>query len=317
MENREIQGLSLLPLQDVVISQILPLLSPRDWCALRAVDSDHLQIVTAFIVANRRLELPYCKQLTESGLSLLTAGSTCLRFLTLSGCKLLTDDILRPILQCIPLLISLDLSECHHLTAAILQTVSVRCPRLARLILSDCHWVSRTALVYHCTHQGRQPGQGIQSVLPQLERVGYNETSKNAPNPPLFQLKEIDLTGCWELDDATVVQLALSFPRLASLRLGNIYSLTDQALRGLATYSRELVRLDLRGCWRVTDAGVTLLGEYCTSLRSLAVTDCRDVTESSLAKLRQRGVAVDRKLDPVLLRLARIRQENRQARVQI
>ena len=58
-------------------------------------------------------------------------------------------------------------------------------------------------------------------------------------------------------------------------------------------------------------------GEYCPSLCSLAVTDCRDVTESSLAKLRQRGVVVDRKLDPVLLRLARIRQENRQARVQI
>jgi len=318
MENREFAGLSLLPLQDVVISQILPLLSPRDWCALRAVDSDHLQIVTAFIASNRRLELPYCKQLTEAGLSLLTSGSTCLRTLTLSGCKLLTDDILRPILQSSPLLTSLDLSECHHLTAAILQTVSVRCPRLARLVLSDCHWVSRTALVYHCSHQGRQPGQGIKSSLPQLERVGRdNATSKVASNLPLYQLREIDLTGCWELDDATVVQLALSFPRLASLRLGNIYSLTDQTLRGLATHSRELARLDLRGCWRVTDAGVALLGEYCPSLRSLAVTDCRDVTESSLSKLRQRGVVVDRKLDPVLLRLARIRQENRQARVQI
>ena len=182
-----------------------------------------------------------------------------------SGCKLLTDDILRPILHSSRLLISLDLSECHHLTAAILQTVSVRCPRLARLILSDCHWVSRTALVYHCAHQGRQPGQGIQFALPQLERVGSdNGTLKNAStNPPLYQLKEIDLTGCWELDDATVVQLALSFPRLASLRVGNIYSLTDQTLRGLATYSRELARLDLRGCWRVTDAGVAMLGEYC------------------------------------------------------
>jgi len=312
------KGLSLLPLQDVVISQILPLLSPRDWCTLRAVNSDHLQIVTAFIAANRRLELPYCKQLTESGLTLLTAGSTCLRSITLSGCKLLTDDILRPILQSSPLLISPSLSECHHLTAAILQTVSVRCPRLARLILSDCHWVSRTALVYHCAHQGRQPGQGIQSALPKLERVGSDNTLRNTSNnAPLYQLKEIDLTGCWELDDATVVQVAISFPRLASLRLGNIYSLTDQTLRGLATYSRELAQLDLRGCWRVTDKGVALLGEYCPSLRSLAVTDCRDVTESSLSKLRQRGVVVDRKLDPVLLRLARIRQENRQARIQI
>ena len=85
MEDRECQGLSLLPLQDVVISLILPLLSPRDWCALRAVDTNHLQIVTDFIAANRRLELPYCKQLTEPGLSLLTQGSTCLQSLTLSG----------------------------------------------------------------------------------------------------------------------------------------------------------------------------------------------------------------------------------------
>ena len=139
----------------------------------------------------------------------------------------------------------------------------MRCPKLARLILSDCHWVSRTALVYHCTHQGRQPGQGIQSLMPRLERVGSDNGSSNyTSNLPLFELREIDLTGCWELDDATVVQLALSFPHLSSLRLGNIYSLTDLTLRGLATHSRELARLDLRGCWRVTDAGVALLGDY-------------------------------------------------------
>ena len=59
-----------------------------------------------------------------------------------------------------------------------------------------------------------------------------------------------------------MVQVAISFPRLASLRLGNIYSLTDQTLRGLATYSRELAQLDLRGCWRVTDKGVALLGKH-------------------------------------------------------
>ena len=133
------------------------------------------------------------------------------------GCKLLTDDILRPILQRSPLLTSLDLSECHHLTAAILQTVSVRCPRLARLILSECHWVSRTALVYHSAHQGRQPGQGIQSALPRLERVGSDSTLKNTlDNAPLYQLREIDLTGCWELDDATVVQVFLIIWQICS-----------------------------------------------------------------------------------------------------
>ena len=186
MNEKENKGLALLPLQDVVVGLILPLLTHQDWCALRAVDTSHLQIVTEFFAANRRLELPYCKHLTEQGLSLLTSGSSSLRSLTLSGklligvetdaiycsrlnksdydvpahyaltlpgCKLLTDDILRPIIESNPLLTSLDLSDCHHLTASILQTVSVRCQRLTRLILSDCHWVSRIALTYHCSQQ--------------------------------------------------------------------------------------------------------------------------------------------------------------------
>jgi len=62
---------------------------------------------------------------------------------------------------------------------------------------------------------------------------------------------------------------------------------------------------------------VGLVAEYCALLASLAVTDCRDVTEASLARLRARGVEVDRKLDPTMARLARIRRENRQARLMI
>ena len=85
MDEKENKGLALLPLQDVVVGLILPLLSHQDWCALRAVDTTHLQIVTEFFAANRKLELPYCKQLTEQGLSLLTSGSSSLRSLTLSG----------------------------------------------------------------------------------------------------------------------------------------------------------------------------------------------------------------------------------------
>ena len=63
--------------------------------------------------------------------------------------------------------------------------------------------------------------------------------------------------------------------------------------------------------------GVSTVGEYCKNLSELSVTDCRDVTEQSLSRLRQRGVKIDRQLDPVLLRLLRIRNEQRHARLQI
>jgi len=307
-------GLGVLPLHDVTIPRILPLLHPRDWCSLRATDRAHRELVAAFLANHHRLLLPYCKALTEPSFLLLTSSSTCLRTLHLPGCKLLTCSLLRPLLARSPHLRSLDLSECHHLTASILQTVSVVCSRLSRLILRDCHWVTRDSLQYHCTQQGRSPGQA-RPPLPSLHRVGAS-----APAPPAlanYPLQEVDLTGCWELDDATITLLLISFPRLTCLRLGNIYSLTNLTMRAIATHATNLHTLDIRGCWRITDAGVGLVAEYCPLLASLAVTDCRDVTEASLARLRARGVEVDRKLDPTMARLARIRRENRQARLMI
>jgi len=79
----------------------------------------------------------------------------------------------------------------------------------------------------------------------------------------------------------------------------------------------ELSELDIRGCWRISDQGVQEMSEYCSGLTSLNVHDCRDVTEQSLNRLRQRGVRIDRKLDPIMMRLLRIRNEQRHARVQI
>jgi len=307
-------GLAVLPLHDVTIPRILPLLHPRDWCCLRACDRAHRELVAAFLASHHHLILPYCKALTEASFLLLTSSSTCLRSLHLPGSKLLTCSLLRPLVARSPHLRSLDLSECHHLTSSILQTVSVVCSRLSRLILRDCHWVTRDSLQYHCTQQGRAPGQP-RPPLPSLLRVGGPPPPP--PTLPTYSLMEVDLTGCWELDDSTITLLLLSFPRLTCLRLGNIYSLTDLTMRAAATHATNLHTLDIRGCWRITDSGVGLVGEYCSSLASLAVIDCRDVTEASLARLRARGVEVDRKLDPTMARLARIRRENRQARLMI
>merc|ERR1712012_1124527 len=85
-------------------------------------------------------------------------------------------------------------------------------------------------------------------------------------------------------------------------------------MRGLAKYSRNLEILDITGCWRISDQGVNIVGEYCRQLSDLRVTDCRDVSEQSLGKLRQRGVQIDRQLDPTLLRLMKIMKDQRHFR---
>ena len=103
-------------------------------------------------------------------------------------------------------------------------------------------------------------------------------------------------------------------------------------MRALAGYTSELTALDITGCWRITDQGMNLVTEYCPKLQVLNVTDCRydiffqirlkefffihiififfsDITEQSLIRLRQRGVKIDRQLNP--LYAARLRLEQR------
>jgi len=122
-------------------------------------------------------------------------------------------------------------------------------------------------------------------------------------------LRVVDLTGCWELNDQVLVNFLSRFPSLEVVLLGNIYSLTDLFMKGLATYTRNLHTLDIHGCWRISDRGVRIVSEYCRNLQSLSVHDCRDVTENALAGLRNRGVRIDRKLDPIMIRLQQLRKD--------
>ncbi len=102
------------------------------------------------------------------------------------------------------------------------------------------------------------------------------------------------------------------------MSLANIYSLTDQTMRALASFNRGLRALDIRGCWRITDRGLSLVAEYCHHLTVLGVMECRDVTERSLCRLRQRGVRVDRPLNPYFVSIGEdSRQSHQMLRLQV
>jgi len=308
--------LSSLPAQDVLFPFIFQLLSPEDWFSLRAVNTSLHILVSQFFEVNKKLDLSLNKRLTEQAFITLTTNAKGLRHINLAGLKIITDDLLRNVIKNNPNLECLNLSECHHLTSGIMQTVSSSCGRLEKLILGGCHWVSRESLDYHSFHQGLNKSPTPRLLLPSLPRVGR----PNLPTEGIKSrgsLKEVDLTGCWELEDNSLIKFLSSFPDLRVLKLANIYSLTDKTLQAIVENCSNIRLLDISGCWRISDVGVDRLAEYSRKLEMLSVTDCRDVTERSLSRLRQKGVRLDRKLDPVLLRLHRLRQEQRQARLQI
>ena len=152
--------------------------------------------------------------------------------------------------------------------------------------------MSRESIRYYALHQGvPQPEDTLLNKLnsPILTKRG---PSVHIPKKPLPKacLAEIDLTGCWELDDVVLSYFLVRFPRLSVVKLGNIYSLTDSTMAGLARNTQQLELLDITGCWRISDQGINLVGEYNKHLNNISVRDCRDVTENSLGRLRQKGV---------------------------
>ena len=245
-----------LPAEDILFPFIFSRLAACDLFHVGGCNSDLHSLVSTYFSVSRSLDLAYNKRLTKEAFQII-ATSHQLRELRLSGLKFLTDDLVRTVLQNNTHLQTVDLSDCHHLTAGILQTLSVSSYQLERLILRDCHWVTREALEYHSQQQGL--AHNNTEVLAQLARhcVRLDPTTRPKPSKPrpTAALCEVELTGCWELNDQALLSFLANFPQLAVVRLGKIYSLTDLFMSGLAKHCRNLAILDITGCWRVSDQG--------------------------------------------------------------
>ena len=131
--------------------------------------------------------------------------------------------------------------------------------QLERLILRDCHWVTRDAIEYHTFKQGLRRndnlwGETLSQLSSQCVRIGRNN-NMNQEYSPKSNLQEVIFTGCWELNDQVMINFVSKFPYLRLVKLGNIYSITDETMNGIARYCPHLHTLEITGCWRVTDQG--------------------------------------------------------------
>jgi F-box/leucine-rich repeat protein 15 len=108
-------------------------------------------------------------------------------------------------------------------------------------------------------------------------------------------LEIVALSGCWEVDNECLITLVMSCPKITQLCVNGCYGITDTLLHILSRQLAELARLELDGCWRITNRAIRMVGEYCHKLRYLNVKDCRDISEASLARLRAKGVIINRK----------------------
>ena len=154
----------------------------------------------------------------------MTQDSSLLLKLIVSDFKELTDDVLVPVLECNRRLNHLNLSGCSGLSIKTLTTIRTKCLDVSTLSFKECHWV---------------PSASLEALFVEREN-----------------LEVLDLTGCWELVDSTVVTLVMQNSRLRWLSLARIYGITEVAIVELANFCAELEYLDIQGCWRVTDSAI-------------------------------------------------------------
>lgn len=192
----------------------------------------------------RQLRLDRSVSVTDRGLNYLTKGLTRLTVLQATHLGMISDEGVRLIARRCLKLTELDVSHCLGLTPACLPALR-RLRRLEFLGLTNCQGLfTPVKFRNNCAEDGSVTG------------------------PRGGRMPKTTITA---LDSA-------EFRNLRCLRLAQLPSLTDEAVRSVAERNgRTLTSLDISQCSGITVEGVTLALKALTVLKRLDVTNCEHI----------------------------------------
>eukprot|EP00899_Mesostigma_viride_P001400 jgi/Mesvir1/11260/Mv01063-RA.1 len=132
------------------------------------------------------------------------------------------------------------------------RTVALKCPRLRRVHLAQCRAIRDATVVAVAGTAARQ-------------------------------LEHLNVQGCLQLSDISMLTVARRCPSLTHLTVAGCISVSDASVREIASRCAGLRHLDVSWCERVTDAGVLAVAERCAFLEHLDVAMCSYVTDGSIS----------------------------------
>ena len=265
---KEETSILCLPWEDVVCRQILCYLSLKDLYRLKYVSKSFNGIVILYIDRYcRDFDFTYIGgviSFTSEIFRNITKLKSNMSSLTLKNCKgWLKDEHLLPIIKKNRDLECLSTFECYGLSNDVFSCISgLSCLKI--LDLSLCRQLSSEALAL----------------------IGAN----------IHSLQLLNVSGCWNVNDESICVISVNNKNLKCLYVASCYAITDFSITNVAKNCREIKTLDIRGCWRVRDTSIVAVGEYCKFLENLYIKDCSNITEISVARLRPRGVKVDKEM---------------------
>ena len=100
-------------------------------------------------------------------------------------------------------------------------------------------------------------------------------------------LRTLNLYECWNITDASVLEVARRCSSLQTLNLYECTSITDASLLEVARRCSNIQWLDLTDCSNITDASVMEVARRCSNLQTLSLRHCWRITSVCKNALRQ------------------------------
>eukprot|EP01094_Clydonella_sp_ATCC50884_P022640 TRINITY_DN5252_c0_g1_i2.p1 TRINITY_DN5252_c0_g1~~TRINITY_DN5252_c0_g1_i2.p1 ORF type:complete len:742 (-),score=340.14 TRINITY_DN5252_c0_g1_i2:296-2359(-) len=232
------------------------------------------------------LNLTRCKNITANAFRMtadhvdvidhLQRGMYNLQRLDLTHCLHVTDDALHSISHLCPNLLELNLTQCEVITDAGLAHIAERGHALRRIVLAKCLQVTDTSI---CALARACPDL-TSVVLRQcnVSDVAMRDIARYCPG-----LRELDLTACEGVTDATVSLFSRLFRSLESLCLEELSDLSDASIGALADGCAELHTLKVAYC-NVGDRSLYRLARGCPRMQHVDLSYCTRVSLDALSK---------------------------------
>ena len=102
------------------------------------------------------------------------------------------------------------------------------------------------------------------------------------------ELRTLNLRGCFNITDTSVLEVARRCSNLQSLILRGCSNITNTSVLEVARGCSNLQTLNLRGCFNITDTSVLEVARRCSNLQSLILRGCSNITNTSVLEVARR-----------------------------
>ncbi|GAB1289431.1 Dynein regulatory complex subunit 6 [Apodemus speciosus] len=248
------------------------------------------------------LDLSGCTQrltlakISVQGFRNIASSCTGIMHLTINDMPTLTDNCVKVLVEKCPRISSVILigsphiSDCafkalsscdlkkirfegnKRITDACFKSIDRNYPGISHIYMVDCKGLTDSSLK-------------SLSYLKQLTvlnltnsvRIGDIGLKQFFDGPASMRLRELNLTNCSLLGDASVIRLSERCPNLHYLNLRNCEHLTDLAIEYIASML-SLISIDLSGTLISNEKGMTILSRH-RKLREISLSECVNITD--------------------------------------